>query len=178
VRAATLSMPATEEISECVIRENITRAVGDVFKTMLNRAVKLHSAVEDGDAEPMPQATTPQVVGTVGFIGEACGLIYLYFDQVFAELCTGQMLGMNDFELKKNGDEVVNDAIGELTNMVVGSFKNALCDQGYPCKLTIPSILRGRNFTIGPMSSAQRRIYHFECGNHRVTTDIILKSVD
>ena len=24
----------------------------------------------------------------------------------------------------------------------VGGFKNALCDAGFPCKLTIPSILR------------------------------------
>ena len=30
-------MPATQEVSESLIRENITRAISDVFKTMLGR---------------------------------------------------------------------------------------------------------------------------------------------
>jgi chemotaxis protein CheX len=171
-------MPATEQISENLIRENITRAVGDVFKTMLSSPVSPAAAHADGSAEQMPKVTTPQVVGTVGFIGDACGLIYLYLEENFANKCTCQMLGMSEFELQGAGDEVVNDAIGELTNMVVGGFKNALCDAGYPCRLTIPSILRGRNFCIEQMSSAQRHIYMFECGGHRVITDIILKSDD
>jgi chemotaxis protein CheX len=72
----------------------------------------------------------------------------------------------------------VNDAIGEITNMVVGSFKNSFCDAGYPCKLTIPSILRGRNFCIEPISSAQRHVYNFDCGGHRVVADILMKADD
>jgi chemotaxis protein CheX len=83
---------------------------------------------------------------------------------------------MNDKELDMAGDEVINDAIGELTNMTVGSFKNALCDAGYPCKLTIPSILRGTNFSIEPISSAVRHIYYFDCAEHRVIADILMKS--
>lgn len=171
-------MPATEEISEPIIRENIVRAVGDVFTTMLRRPARFVGSETDAAAEPRAAASGSQIVGTVGFIGELCGLIYVYFDLEFATQCTGLMLGMSDGELKAGGDDVVNDAIGELTNMVVGSFKNALCDSGYPCKLTIPSILRGRNFSIGTMSSAQRRIYRFDCGGHPITTDILVKSGD
>jgi len=117
----------------------------------------------------------PLVVGTVGFIGEANGLIYLYFDQAFARVCTCQLLGMTEADLDEAGDEVINDAIGEMTNMTVGSFKNGLCDAGYPCKLTIPSILRGSNFSIEPISSAQRHIFRFESGGHRLVTDILMK---
>jgi chemotaxis protein CheX len=168
-------MPAIEEISESLIRENITRAVGDVFKTMMGRAIALDPA-EAGPNEAA--ASAPQVIGTVGFIGDINGLVYLYLNEDFANQCTAQILGMSAFELKTKGDEVVNDAIGELTNMVVGSFKNALCDAGYPCKLTIPSILRGRNFCIQSTRLAERRSYRFACGAHRVVTDIILKSGD
>jgi chemotaxis protein CheX len=167
-------MPALEQISESLIRENIIRAVSNVFKTMLARPASMHEA----NGGPLPKVTTPQVVGTVGFVGDASGLIYLYLDETFATQCTGHVLGMSDFEVRAAGEEVVNDAIGELTNMVAGSFKSALCDAGYPCKLAIPSILRGRNFCVEPMSSAQRQIYHFECGGHRVITDIIIKSGD
>lgn len=177
-------MPATQEISESLIRENITRAVGDVFKTMLNRSAQLHAAAGDASANaswppiPVEGECIPQVVGTVGFIGDANGLIYYYLPVPFARLVTCHLLGMTEAELEEAGDEVINDAIGELTNMTVGSFKNGLCDAGFPCKLTIPSILRGSNFCIEPISSAQRYIYSFESGGHKIVTDILLKTGD
>ena len=176
-------MPAaTQEISEALIRHNINRAVCDVFKTMLHRTASLGAAFSPGSADPHPSglpgdqaATTPQVVGTVGFLGEANGLIYLYFDGNFARSCTGHLLGMTDAEVDEAGEEVINDAIGEITNMTVGSFKNGLADQGYPCKLTIPSILRGRNFCVEPISDSQRFIYVFETEGQRLIADILLK---
>jgi chemotaxis protein CheX len=117
----------------------------------------------------------PQVVGTVGFVGDVNGLIYLHLDLAFARICTCHLLGMTEAELDEAGDDVINDAIGELTNMTVGSFKNGLCDCGYPCKLTIPSIVRGSNFIIEPISSASRHIYFFDCKEHRVVADILIQ---
>jgi len=176
-------MSATQQISATLIRDNITRAINDVFKTMLTRSVKLiDEPAEPGAAwPPVPEVAgdiRPQVVGTVGFIGEANGLIYFYFDLAFARLVTSQLLGMTEAELDEAGDEVVNDAIGELTNMTVGSFKNGLCDAGFSCMLTIPSILRGSNFCVEPISSAQRHIFRFDCAGHRVVTDILMKIGD
>lgn len=171
-------MPATAEITEALIRENINRAVTDVFKTMLGRTPTFCSQGEyvKGKMLVTSEPNRPQVVGTVGFIGECNGLIYLHLDLAFAKVCTCHLLGMSENELDMAGDEVINDAIGELTNMTVGSFKNALCDAGYPCKLTIPSILRGTNFSIEPISSAVRHIYYFDCAEHRVIADILMKS--
>jgi chemotaxis protein CheX len=175
-------MPATQEITESLIRENIVRAMSEVFKTMLSKSIKLSDQAEPGSSQgwpPVAPATpaeaTPQIVGTVGFLGDANGLIYLYFDEVFATDCTEQILGMTRKELEED-DGFVNDAVGELTNMIVGTFKNGLCDQGYPCKLTIPSILRGRNFCVEPMSSAKRYIYIFESGGRRVVADILMNN--
>ena len=177
-------MQALQEISEALIRENINRAVADVFKTMLQHSPTLKADSFYGQIDSWPplnpskEPSTPQLVGTVGFIGEANGLIYLYFDQPFAHLCTCQMLGMTTTELEEAGEEVVNDAIGELTNMTVGVFKNGISDAGYTCKLTIPSILRGSSFCVEPISSANRFIYSFECGGHRIVADILLKASD
>jgi chemotaxis protein CheX len=81
-------------------------------------------------------------------------------------------------EIDEAGHEVVNDAVGELTNMTVGTFKNQLADKGFPCKLTIPSILRGSNFSIEPVSSATRRIYRFHVGEHSIVADLLMKSGD
>ncbi len=173
-------MPATAEITETLIRDHINRAVADVFKTMLGREAtsSTQSARSDGAARAGPGGHRPQVVGTVGFVGDINGLIYLHFDLAFARLSTCHLLGMTEVELDEAGDEVINDAIGELTNMTVGSFKNALCDAGYPCKLTIPSILRGSNFSIESSGQAVRHIYYFDCAEHRVVADILIKSED
>ena len=176
-------MPAaTQDISETLIRDNINRAVCDVFKTMLHRGAQLKEVSISGGPDECPPAlrddalaANPQVVGTVGFLGEVNGLIYLYFEGDFAKHCTGHMLGMSDAEVDESGDEVINDAIGEITNMTVGSFKNGLSDQGYPCKLTIPSILRGSNFSIEPISDSMRFIYSFDTEGQRLVADIILK---
>jgi chemotaxis protein CheX len=177
-------MPATQEISEDQIHDNIRRAVADVFKTMLSMDAVLVRGTKEaaGEAWPPLHASSasdrPHVVGTVGFLGEMNGLIYLYLDLEFARICTKQLLGMTDAELDATGDECVNDAVAELTNMSVGGFKNSLCDLGFPCKLTIPSILRGTSFRVVPTGAATRHIYHFDCKGHRVVTDILMKYGD
>jgi len=175
-------MPATQEISEALIRENITRAVSEVFKTMLGREAELCVLTDQTSCwPPIPvdgQNSIPQIVGTVGFLGDANGLIYLYLDVPFARIATCQMLGMTEEEIDEAGDEVINDAIGELTNMTVGSFKNGLSDAGFPCRLTIPTILRGSNFSIEPIAEVQRYIYKFQSAGQSIVTDILLKLGD
>jgi chemotaxis protein CheX len=173
-------MPAIDQLSETVFKDTITRAVQDVFKTMFSLSATL-------SAQPEPPASGHShsknsvliegqlVVGTVGFIGDISGLIYLYMSADFANALSSHLLGMTPAELVEAGDEVVNDAVGEITNMTVGSFKNQLCDQGFPCKLTIPSILRGSNFSIEPITSATRRIYRFSIGEHMLVADLLMK---
>jgi len=176
-------MPTIDQISESVFRETINRAVQDVFKTMLGKTATLSETSDVATADGSPwkhpvQIDGQQVVGTVGFIGDISGLIYLYLDAKFADEVAGHMLGMTLAELQEAGDEVVNDAVGELTNMTVGTFKNQLADKGFPCRLTIPSILRGSNFSIEPISSATRRIYRFHVDKHNLVADLLMKMGD
>jgi chemotaxis protein CheX len=85
---------------------------------------------------------------------------------------------MTEAELNETGDEAINDAVGEITNMTVGCFKTNLSDAGYPCMLTIPSILRGSQFSIEAVGGAKRYLYRFDCSNHRVVADIVIKGRD
>lgn len=174
-------MPTTELISESLIRKNINRAVSEVFKTMLSRQAEICTLTDPTGARsgPVPGAeSVAQIVGTVGFLGDINGLMYVYLDVPFARLITCQMLGMTNEEIDEAGEDVMNDAIGELTNMTVGSFKNGLCDAGFPCKLTIPTILRGSNLSIEPIADVQRYIYKFQSADHSITTEILLKNSD
>lgn len=174
-------MPATQEITETLIRENMNRAVSHVFKTMLSRMPPVSLAQEQDPATLWPAvsgarpAAQPHVISTVGFIGDANGLIYLYIPLPLARLCTRNLLTMTEREVDDAGDETVNDAIGELANILIGSFKSGLCDAGYSCMLTMPSILRSNNCCIEPAGSVPRHVYAFECAGHRLVTDILLK---
>ena len=178
---ASVPMPATQEITENLIRDNVVRAVDDVFRTMLDSEAVLKPAEEISPASwpTVPAEVSPglqtHVVGTVDIRGRGC-LLYLYLDETFAKRCTCVMLGMSEREIAGIGEAAVNDAVGELTNMIVGSFKNGLCSAGYSCKLTIPSILRGRNFCIEPISSAERNVYSFDCAGRRLVADILMKT--
>lgn len=167
-------MPAIQDIPDIVFEETITRAVQEVFSTMLSQPAR-YVPLEGALADNVLNLEHPHVVGTVGFIGAIKGLIYLYLDVEFAQTCAGNLLGMSREEIAELGDEAVNDAIGELTNMTVGTFKNQLSDKGFPCRLTIPSILRGSRFRIEPISSATRRIYRFDIGGHSLTADLLMQ---
>ena len=175
-------MPSIDSIGENIFQDTMNRAVQDVFRTMLGKnATLVHgTGATDSNGQPWKHPVEHdnsglQVVGTVGFIGDISGLIYLYLNADFAKFVASNMLGMSLAEVEEGGDEVVNDAIGELTNMTVGSFKNGLCDSGYPCRLTIPSIVRGSNFVIEPISSATRHVYYFQCEEHRVIADVLIR---
>ena len=169
------------QIDATLIRESITKAVQNVFKTMYrqNTAMIPEPPPEPPDAPPVPvRMPGAQVVGMVGFIGDAQGLIYLYLPAEFALLVTTRLSGMGRKELEANGGAMVNDAVGEMTNMTVGNFKKALCDLGFSCRLTIPSVLRGSNFCITPVGRVTRHVFYFECAGHRMATDILINNDD
>jgi chemotaxis protein CheX len=168
-----IPVTVTAPITDTVIHTSIVRAVEKVFHTMATLKVTF---VSSSTAPETPTvAPGSLIIGSVGFVGDASGLIYLCLDAGFAQYVTGRILGMDKAEVDAGGHEVVNDAIGEVTNMTVGGFKNTLCDLGHLCKLTLPTIVRGQHVSIASVKSATRHIFHFECEGHRITTDIQLK---
>lgn len=155
-----------------LIDETIVRAMDHVFRTMIQHQITF---LEKTEPHSSLAGTEPEVLGSVGFIGAANGLIYLRFPEPYAILATSRILGMTLAETEMNGPEVVKDAMGEITNMTVGGFKNALCDLGYPCKLTLPTIVRGQRITVASVKETTRHVFHFRCEGHRIIADLQLK---
>ncbi len=146
----------------------VTCAVTSVFATMLDFPVvrePLGTLISAGE---------PHIAGSVGFTGTVTGVVFVYSSTRFANRMTQGLLGLKKHE--PSGDEMVNDAMGEITNMVVGSLKSRFADRGMTCDLTIPSILRGGHFTIEPTSTSRRRICTFQCDGSQVVVEVLLKS--
>jgi chemotaxis protein CheX len=79
-------------------------------------------------------------------------------------------------EAEVAGDDIVNDALGELTNMVAGHFKARLKNTGQECLLTIPSVVRGHDFKVASVAGAHRCSVAFQCEASEVRLEVIIKS--
>lgn len=128
----------------------------------------------EGPPPPVLPSIQTVVVGMVGFIGTMNGVINLYMEETLATRLTGAFLGMTEQELNEEGPEVMHDTLGEMTNMIVGTFKNSVSDRGYQCRMTVPSILRGTNFTIETPSTVFRRIYTFKTMDSPFIADLTM----
>ncbi len=149
------------------IEELVCSAVEEVFSTMLSKTVEREPREDpniDGEA---------QIACSVGFVGELSGVVCIYTTKTHAKSITGLLLGLAPDE--EHSDEMVNDAMGEIANMVGGHFKSRLADRGHLCRLSIPSIIRGSNFTIESVSDTMRQVVGFQSDGQHMTVEVILK---
>ena len=161
-------------INDALIQKSITLAMDNVFRTMLKREAVF---VEKTTAEALQAAGAQfHIVSNVGFVGEACGIVYLCLTDGFAMHAVAHVLGSAASDVDLADHDLVKDVIGELTNMTAGGFKNALCDLGYPCKLTLPTIVRGQSVKVSCFKSSIRHVFVFDCAGHRIVADIQLNN--
>jgi chemotaxis protein CheX len=167
-------MPARATLSQELIDRSIAKSLDSVFTTLTKSSV--HLTERTAILDPSVLGDGPQIMGCVGFVGEMNGVIYLRFTEEFATSVTGLVLGMSVNEVRMEGFEILKDTIGELTNMSVGGFKNAFSDIGYPCALTLPTIIRGEKLVSPTIKGAVRHVYHFANPAGRLIADLQLKS--
>lgn len=160
-------------IADELIHKSIVHAVQNVCSTML----KHDAGFVEKTAEPNNSkfAGVTHVFGCVGFVGKIDGIVYLCITDDFAQHAASSILGLSPAEVQAEGDSVIKDVVGEVTNMTAGCFKNVLCDQGFPCKLTLPTIIRGENLCVAAMKGCSRHIFHFDTQGHRLIADIQIK---
>lgn len=148
--------------------DQLTRdAIKEVFQSMLSMDVNPEAP------SPLPPDPEGQIIGSVGFIGDATGIICLYAGLGFARVITGKLLGIPDSEV--DSGEMVSDAMGELSNMVVGYVKSRLCNSGLPCVLTIPSVVRGQELSMEGAGDLTRRVIGFRDCQYHLLAEVMLK---
>ena len=164
---------AAQPITDTIVQDSIVRAVRNVCVTMLKQEASFVEKSPAAGYEGFKEK--PHVFGSVGFAGVIDGIVYLCIPDDFAQEAAARVLDMSVAEVEMSGDEAVRDVVGEITNMTVGGFKNALCNIGFPCKLTLPTIVRGDHLAVASLKGSTRHIFHFDCSGHRLVADIQLK---
>ena len=167
-------MAVSQTITDTHVQDFIIKAVKNVCSTMMRQEASF--VEKTAEAAYTGFKDRVYVFGTVGFEGDVNGVVYLCIPDDFAQHAASEILGMTRSEVTEGGNEVVRDVIGEITNMTVGGFKNALCDIGFPCKLTLPTVVRGNDLKVVTLKGVTRHIFQFDCASHRLVADIQLKN--
>lgn len=162
-------MATPQLITDSVVRDALLSAVQNVCRTMMR------SEATVSPTDPV-QSGAPGLISSVGFGGTVNGVVYLCLEDDFAVYATGRILGMSAPEVRLHGFEVMKDAIGEVTNMVAGGFKNKLCDLGFPCMLTLPTIMRGQHLSVVTLKGTEHHVFNLEIDGHRLITEVQIKS--
>jgi chemotaxis protein CheX len=153
------------------LKSFVTNAVRGVFKTMLSMPLELEEPPNIASV-----TTGKHIIGTVGFAGAAMGNVSLFASRDFAREITAAMLGMGLDEI--GGDEEVHDVVGEVCNMVGGDLKSRLCDAGFTCSLSIPSITYGDSFTIESKGWDRHERYGVRNSHHSALLEVYIKAAN
>jgi chemotaxis protein CheX len=142
-------------------------ATVDVFQTMLGSRLII--------AEPLVGQKPPRthIVSTIGLAGPTSGLVTFGCSCDAARAITIGLLGLDPGEV----DSELADAIGEMTNMIAGSFRNRMAVDSSPWTLTTPFSTIGRDFTTVYATGAARVVCPFLMGSHELFVELVLQPV-
>jgi len=141
-------------------------SVREVFKTMTSTEIK---KVEKVTAIEFFQNL--HISSMIGLAGNGdSGLITIHCSNECASKITNKMLGLDD-----DPDlESIIDAMGEIANMVGGSFKNKIIGRGPDeLKLSLPSVVSGKDFKTH--SSGKNAIYSLFTNDGHFIIELTIK---
>jgi chemotaxis protein CheX len=127
-----------------LILEILNYYVPEVMQTMAGLTVVPGS----GNASAPQPSLLKGVTGSIGLSGKVTGIVYTAFQDELAKVVAEKILG------SEAADQDVNDVVAELTNMITGNLKSQLCDMGYNCALSIPSVVRGDDISVSAKTAS------------------------
>lgn len=128
------------DTTEDMLSKQLIHDVREIFGTMVGLEDLLHLPIQ---IDPVTNFTDC-ISSLVGLAGSYNGLVSLHMPSSLALTATSSMLGLEVEEL----DVDVNDAMGEIANMIAGSFKQHLSRSGMDVHLSTPSVVYGKEYVI------------------------------
>lgn len=144
---------------------SLVAATEEVFETMIFKPL-VRVPPTDGQGGPRQSG----VVASVAFAGHRRGLVSIHSSLDAARNITGAMLGMPCQTV--NGE--MADAMGEVANMVAGTFRNKLAAVEPASNIAVPMVTIGSDFVTKYSHAVRRAECAFEMEGHCVSVDLIL----
>lgn len=144
---------------------NLMTSTEEVFETMVFKPLVRMPPVE---IDTKPKGAN--VVATVAFAGHRRGLVCIHSTVDAARNIAGAMLGMAEDEITSE----IPDAMGEIANMVAGTFRNKLAAIEPASAIAVPTVTIGSDFSTKFPSAVRRARCPFEMEGHPVAVELIL----
>lgn len=142
--------------------------IREIFNTMIGISI---SACQTAEVQTK---FTDSITALVGFAGCYSGMIGLNTSKKMAMEFTSQMLGMEVTEC----DDDVSDALGEIVNMMGGSFKHHFVNDGHEVRLSTPSVISGDDYVVSVGSSPDTLALTFEYDSELFMVSLYLEKGD
>ena len=147
------------------VLSQLLSATEEVFETMVFKPVEREDPIEDDAVRPKSN-----VVATVAFAGHRRGLVAFHSTLGTARSIAGAMLGMPAEEI--NGE--MPDAIGEIANMIAGSFRTKLATSEPASAIAVPTVTIGSDFSTRCVNDVNRVLCPFKLEGEPIYVELIL----
>lgn len=124
-----------------------------VIKTMTNVEPKPGKPFVKKDRLPLGD-----VSAVIGIAGDARGSMALSFTESCIKAIVQNLLQMEVTRI----DEEVEDAVGELTNMICGDARGRLNEDGFSLQASIPTVIVGKDHRIRHINDGPHLAIPFE----------------
>ena len=148
-----------------VVLTQLLAATEEVFETMVFKPISRQDPIDDEAVRP-----PSNVVATVAFAGHRRGLVAFHSSIGAARNIAGAMLGMAPEEI--NGE--MPDAIGEIANMIAGSFRTKLAAHEPPSAIAVPTVTIGSDFSMRYPALSNRVLCPFHFDGEPIYVELIL----
>ena len=142
--------------------EGVCATIVEITKGVFSTMVMLDVVAEPPLTEPVV-SFHETLTSMVGLAGIYSGILAVHCPKSLALQITSNMLGMEVTDI----DDDVNDAMGEIANMIGGDIKHIFSPKGADINLSIPTAIYGSDYMLESMSSAESLVMPFECSGDR-----------
>ena len=144
---------AAINMTEEQLTKSLIKDVQEVFINMVGVEDLLHLPIQVDVTTHFKECLTAMV----GLAGTYNGLVSVHIPWPQAIAFTSLMLGMEVTEI----DADVNDAMGEIANMIAGSFKQHLSKGGSDIQLSTPSVINGSDYVVSSGNKLENITFKF-----------------
>ncbi len=148
------------------IAKEIISSTTEIFTTMVMMEIEVVEKETLGD-----EVYTDSITGLIGLAGEYKGVLAIHLPKQIAFDIASNFLGMDVDEI----NEDVEDAVGEIANMVGGNIKSFLSDSGRAIDLAIPSTISGSEYDFQPSKNAERYMVTFQTTSGQFIVELQLE---
>ena len=142
--------------------EGVRSSIAEITKGVFSTMVMLEVAAQTPLTEPVVNFHET-LTSMVGLAGSYSGILAVHCPKSLSLRITSNMLGMEVDEI--NDD--VNDAMGEIANMIGGDVKHIFSPKGADINLSIPTVIYGSDYMLESMSTAESLVMPFDCDGDR-----------